>query len=39
MDRGSHSLGDQMVALGMEELGGEPGMLSMGPHLWGSEHT
>lgn len=39
MDHGSHPLGDQVVALGREELGGEPGMLSVEPHLWGWVHT
>lgn len=39
MDRGSHPLGDQRVALGAEGLSGEPGVLSVGPHLWGWVHT
>lgn len=38
MDHGFQPRGDQVVALGTEELGGEPGMWSVGPHLRGWVH-
>lgn len=39
MDHSSHHLGDQVVALEMEELSGESGMWSTGPHLQVWVHT